>query len=56
MLVGALRVMLDRGLWVCQDRRLDAYAPTVIFSEIDEITRKYESRSSPWTGMPKSLR
>lgn len=32
--VGALRVMLDRGLVMCPDRRLDADAPAVFFGRV----------------------
>ncbi|PPU56806.1 hypothetical protein XcodCFBP4690_21525 [Xanthomonas codiaei] len=32
--VGALRVMLDRGLVMCPDRRLDAAAPAVFYGRL----------------------
>jgi hypothetical protein len=32
--VGALRVMLDRGLVMCPDRRLDADAPAVFYGRV----------------------
>ncbi|AKK66104.1 hypothetical protein [Xanthomonas translucens] len=32
--VGALRVMLDRGLVMCPDRRLDADAPAVFYGRL----------------------
>lgn len=32
--VGALRVMLDRGLVMCPDRRLDAAAPAVFYGRV----------------------
>ncbi|MFX5937653.1 hypothetical protein ABTE71_20065, partial [Acinetobacter baumannii] len=32
--VGALRVMLERGLVMCPDRRLDADAPAVFFGRV----------------------
>ncbi len=32
--VGALRVMLDRGLVMCPDRRLDATAPAVFYGRV----------------------
>jgi hypothetical protein len=32
--VGALRVMLERGLVMCPDRRLDADAPAVFYSSV----------------------
>lgn len=32
--VGALRVMLDRGLVMCPDRRLDATAPAVFYGRL----------------------
>ena len=32
--VGALRVMLDRGLVMCPDRRLDANAPAVFYGRV----------------------
>jgi len=32
--VGALRVMLDRGLVMCPDRRLDASAPAVFYGRV----------------------
>ncbi|MCI2263811.1 hypothetical protein [Xanthomonas indica] len=32
--VGALRVMLDRGLVLCPDRRLDADAPAVFYGRL----------------------
>lgn len=32
--VGALRVMLDRGLVMCPDRRLDAEAPAVFYGRL----------------------
>ncbi|NEL80241.1 MAG: hypothetical protein G3W61_28820, partial [Xanthomonas perforans] len=32
--VGALRVMLERGLVMCPDRRLDAAAPAVFYGRL----------------------
>jgi len=32
--VGALRVMIDRGLVMCPDRRLDASAPAVFYGRV----------------------
>lgn len=32
--VGALRVMLERGLVMCPDRRLDADAPAVFYGQV----------------------
>lgn len=44
--VGALRVMLDRGLVMCPDRRLDADAPAVFYGRLGVFAWNPEVKAS----------
>ncbi|MDA8521058.1 hypothetical protein [Acidovorax sp. NCPPB 4044] len=45
--VGALRVMLDRGLVMCPDRRLDADAPAVFYGRLGVFAWNPEVAAGP---------
>lgn len=47
MPVGALRVMLDRGLVMCPDRRLDASAPAVFYGRVGVFAWNPEVAAAP---------
>ena len=44
--VGALRVMLERGLVMCPDRRLDADAPAVFYGQVGVFAWNPEVKES----------